>query len=448
MKYKIFLLIPIYLYSFSGFSQLSLRPVILKGTLENFPEQVKIEDISEFADLFPLKYSTVINRDSAGHFSIVFIINKPNYFKIGRNVMFLSPGDSMTVFLDYKKPQRAFFSGIGSQVNAYLRETPFPKEGSFIQGGDQIENDFATTMKKIFSLAKNRENDLGKMQAVSKEFVNLEKGRLKADIINSLFDMRYYYPDVVTEDSVKIFSEAYKKIAIPKIRELAVNFYDSSLLKIEVYREIIHIIKENSGSNFGYSAQGKCVQGWFLARQIAHKIASTYFKDSLQFLEQEINRLKLSNYKSSITEFLHFKILNSKGSAAADFIAINEKKEKIALSSFRGKVIYIDLWATWCGPCILEQLYFEKLKDKYKNNKAIVFIALSIDNDLERWSDAIKLKGAKGNQWNINRLSLLGYSVITIPRSILIDKDFKVFDMNAPSPSSGKIEDMLKCLLK
>ncbi|WP_160137380.1 TlpA family protein disulfide reductase [Chryseobacterium sp. c4a] len=66
-----------------------------------------------------------------------------------------------------------------------------------------------------------------------------------------------------------------------------------------------------------------------------------------------------------------------------DLIFINEKKQKIALSDLKGKVVFVNFWATWCRPCVEEMASINELKKKLKEED-IVFVMLNIEGDLEK----------------------------------------------------------------
>src|ERR1700733_11508441 len=120
--------------------------VTLSGTTRNFNNQVQVEDISEMQDLLLPDPQRFFVPDSSGHFSIKFLLNSPNYFRVGRNILYLSPGDELAVFIDYKDPTLATFTGTHSKENEYLRETPFPKGGSFLEAGSRIKATVALTV--------------------------------------------------------------------------------------------------------------------------------------------------------------------------------------------------------------------------------------------------------------------------------------------------------------
>lgn len=66
-----------------------------------------------------------------------------------------------------------------------------------------------------------------------------------------------------------------------------------------------------------------------------------------------------------------------------DLIFVNEKRKKIALSDLKGKVVFVNFWATWCRPCVEEMASINELKKKLKD-KDIVFVMLNIEADLEK----------------------------------------------------------------
>ena len=126
----------------------------------------------------------------------------------------------------------------------------------------------------------------------------------------------------------------------------------------------------------------------------------------------------------------------------------------VELDHYRGKLIYIDVWATWCGPCKIQGEYFQQLIedfDEYKDD--IVFLGISIDKkkDLEKWKKEVKEKGLKGVQVIADRTDELSFGkdfkVNAIPRFILIDKNGKIIESHAQSPSQPNMKPYLEKLL-
>ncbi|ESU24425.1 hypothetical protein FEDK69T_08720 [Flavobacterium enshiense DK69] len=137
---------------------------------------------------------------------------------------------------------------------------------------------------------------------------------------------------------------------------------------------------------------------------------------------------------------------------APSFDYVNYKGGKSKLEDFRGKFVYIDLWATWCGPCRAEIPFLKDVEKKY-HGKNIVFMSISIDKqtDVEKWKKMVKEKELGGvqlfadNDWNSKFVQ--DFKVTGIPRFILIDPNGKVVNADAPRPSSPELASVFDKLL-
>ena len=121
-----------------------------------------------------------------------------------------------------------------------------------------------------------------------------------------------------------------------------------------------------------------------------------------------------------------------------------------SLSDLKGKYVYIDLWATWCGPCKREIPFLKEIEKVY-HNKNIVFVSISIDKPkkYEVWKKMVEEKELTGIQLYANEDKTFtdAYKVIGIPRFILIDPAGKVVNADAPRPSDPKLRTLIDNLL-
>lgn len=112
---------------------------------------------------------------------------------------------------------------------------------------------------------------------------------------------------------------------------------------------------------------------------------------------------------------------------------------KVSLSDFQGKVVYLDIWASWCAPCLGEMNKAKKIKEHFKGREDIVFLYISIDKDETRWKDMVKKKEIKGvhliSKEGEEEAILQKYNVPAIPKFALIDKNGNLADGNAKWPS-------------
>ncbi len=134
----------------------------------------------------------------------------------------------------------------------------------------------------------------------------------------------------------------------------------------------------------------------------------------------------------------------AKGAPSPKFIDYdNFLGGKTSLDDFKGKYVYIDLWATWCMPCIKEIPSLKELEKEYKD-KNIEFVSISVDNknDYEKWKKLVKQKKLGGVQLfadeNLESSFTKAYGVVGIPRFIFIDAKGNIIDADAPRPSAEK----------
>ena len=129
----------------------------------------------------------------------------------------------------------------------------------------------------------------------------------------------------------------------------------------------------------------------------------------------------------------------------------NHKGGTTSLSDLKGKYVYVDVWATWCGPCKREIPFLKEVEKKY-HGKNIEFVSLSVDNidgkrgSHEKWVKMVAEKELGGIQlfspkdWKSDFVT--GYKIKGIPRFILIDPNGNIVNASAPRPSSEKLIEL------
>jgi len=194
-----------------------------------------------------------------------------------------------------------------------------------------------------------------------------------------------------------------------------------------------------------------------------HNCLNTKHKEELLYrvINVHLNRLNEEDRDSLIVEW---KALNSskkrlktvedkleilaslaKGNPAPDFKYVNLEGDSMTMSDFKGKVVYIDVWATWCAPCIAEHPYMEELHKQYENED-VAFIAISVDSSPEPWKKMVDKKALGGihlyaeGAWDATIMQK--YAISGIPRFILIDQEGNIVDANAARPSGDIAEDI------
>lgn len=189
------------------------------------------------------------------------------------------------------------------------------------------------------------------------------------------------------------------------------------------------------------------------------KIMSSYLQFGLkpdETLDEAYNIYKNSNPNpdnlAKLTE--RYNKLQSlvKGKPSPTFNYENHKGGTTSLESLQGKYVYIDVWATWCGPCIREIPSLKKFEEDYKD-KNIQVVSISIDEpkNYDKWKKMVDDKNLGGiqliadNNWNSKFVT--DYAILGIPRFILVDPAGNIVAADAPRPSDPKLRKMVDNLL-
>ncbi|UZD21136.1 TlpA disulfide reductase family protein [Algoriphagus halophytocola] len=126
--------------------------------------------------------------------------------------------------------------------------------------------------------------------------------------------------------------------------------------------------------------------------------------------------------------------------------------ELVSFDSFKGKIVYLDIWATWCGPCIKQIPYLKELEQEL-HGEDIVFLSISIDaeKDKDKWKNFVAEKDLKGvqlmvdNDWESGLVK--NYEIKGIPRFMIFDKEGNIVTTDAVRPSSPDLKGQLLELL-
>lgn len=161
----------------------------------------------------------------------------------------------------------------------------------------------------------------------------------------------------------------------------------------------------------------------------------------------------LNSYRRYINQDLAMKRDLPKGAPSPSFVDYeNITGEKTSLADLKGKYVYIDVWATWCGPCKAEIPSLKKVEKQY-HGKNIAFVSMSIDDDRshggswekanEDWKKMVNEKELGGIQifapkgWQSEFVQ--NYKINGIPRFILVDPNGNIVSASAPRPSSSEL---------
>lgn len=180
--------------------------------------------------------------------------------------------------------------------------------------------------------------------------------------------------------------------------------------------------------------------------EILRKMADSYTEKYANSPVAKSLNEQVIQIESGYQEYLELK---SGKKPAPDLIMKSPEGKEIKLSSLKGKVVLVDFWASWCGPCRKENPNVVRLYNKYKN-KGFTIYSVSLDTEKSSWVNAIEQDGLI---WPNHVSDLLGwksfvvklYGFDAIPHTVLVGKDGNIIDIGLRGKA---LEDKLAELLK
>lgn len=431
--------------SFISIAATAQSTVTIYGTISEMAGEKVDMNYDNDLNLLGTSKDQMLDVDSAGNYSHTFALDRPSFFRIRRNTIYLSPGETLRG--DFTSSNMdALFEGESAELNTYMKKRLFPKGGSFLGnlGRANLSSDFNVVKFKVDSLAAIRRAELKNVEKASAEFKDLEQARITADIINSYQSYQYYYSG---SDRFKDRAEqiAFKTSLLPIITPLLETINEDRYMDVAVVRDVLSRVYGDSIYQQTIELKPR-IKALFQASEYAGLLDRKFTEEDLDEIDTYLAQLPAGDIRDELQKKRDAVDLLAKGKPATDLKLATADGTEVLLSSYKGKVIYIDLWATWCGPCIQESPYFHSLAEKYKD-KNIAFLAVSTDTDKKAWLNYLEKKESHLPQLISldNEALRIGWKLKFIPRFLLIAPDFTIIDAYAPAPSSEeKIENILE----
>ena len=371
---------------------------------------------------------------------------------------FAPKGSEIKVTYDAKKKDSTLhFSGNESAVNKYLLDKEkVTKEarGNAKEMYLKNETDFKEHLLKIKTVQENLFSSTKEISG------NYKKSELKSINYQYLAALSKYqsYHGYYTKDKIFKVSGNY----LEELKAVGLE-NENDFLFSENYRDVVKSIllnnanilvkKDSIADDIAYLKTVAEIKNAKIKNKLLFdnaKYGITYTENLEEYYAlYSTNSTNNENNKKILEVYQKLKAL-SKGSASPKFSNYeNNDGKTTSLDDFKGKYVYLDIWATWCGPCIAEIPSLKKIEKKY-HNKNIEFVSISVDRmkDHDKWKKMIIEKELKGiqlfadNNWESQFIK--DYLIKGIPRFILIDPQGNIINANAPRPSENTLVETLK----
>lgn len=146
-------------------------------------------------------------------------------------------------------------------------------------------------------------------------------------------------------------------------------------------------------------------------------------------------------------------IKNTKrGMMAPEFFFTDREGKVHSSKEFLGKLVYIDCWATWCGPCCREIPYLEKRVAEYRGHEKVRFVSISMDSNRDAWLRKLDKDQPQWEQYIVDKAQdaalSKSFGISGIPRFILLQADGTIADSDAFRPSDSDFHQQLDSYIR
>ena len=376
----------------------------------------------------------------------------------GRNTinLYLSAGDNVTINYDAKEFKNTLkIEGIGAVYAKYLLAKS-QKYSELVSEGTDVYVKEEKEYQKTFQEIKQAQDDfLFNYDSISEDFKQIEKRNIKYQYLSNLNKYKSYHsyyakkPDFkpsegflnelndldYTSEADFNFSSNYNELVTANYRNMAEELIKKDSLEYDIAMLTV------SGQ-----IKNETIKNTLLFD--ASKYGITYTNDLEGFYKMFIASSTDKEHNKEITKSYNALKTVAKGNDSPKFMDYeNNAGGTTSLDDLKGKYVYVDVWATWCGPCIAEIPSLKKVEKKY-HGKNIEFVSISIDKikDHDKWKKMIIDKELGGmqlyadNNWESKFIE--DYLIKGIPRFIIIDPAGKIVSSNAPRPSDKKLTEL------
>ena len=192
-------------------------------------------------------------------------------------------------------------------------------------------------------------------------------------------------------------------------------------------------------------------------KQMAYMVANQFFSYGDHETNKEVFWTAYKEFAKDYPEFIEAftpeynrVVLSIEGKPLPEFSLTKPDGSSVSSASLKGKYTYVDVWATWCGPCCKEIPFLEKVVEDLKDNGKLQFVSISVDSDRNAWQRKLDKDKPTWQQYildaSANNTLSQALNITGIPRFFILDPEGNVISADALRPSSEEIRETLKAL--
>lgn len=394
-----------------------------------------------------------------GSFSDTLRITGDGYFRFAHgketSSMYLIKGKHLSMTIDPTEfDETISYEGEGAAENNFMAKKYLTEEQMSGDYKELFSKDETGFMEEIDAQKGALTTLFDGFEGLSPEFIQDEEKSIQYEYLTKIQNYESYHSYFTKNDSFEVSAEfeaplrdldydneedfvkfaAYKSLAETHYFGMVRNAPE----QVDSTFEVVNAINSPSIKNS-------------LLRSFAYDISPS--NENSQAIYDGIMKLSTDEeFKANLTEKFEkvSKLVKGMPSPQFDYPDING--ENVALTDLKGKYVYVDVWATWCGPCKAEIPYLKEVEHNF-HGQNVQFVSISIDRekDYETWKTMVAEKELGGLQlfadkdWNSDFVT--EYAIEGIPRFILIDPDGNIVNADSPRPSNPELTELLNELL-